>query len=104
MLQQNRERGTGDGEQKKDTGPRFLFPVPHADAEACFLKAIDIAQRQEAKSFELRALIALSQLWQSQGKGVAARQMLAAVYGWFTEGFDTANLQEAKALLDELGS
>ena len=67
-----------------------------------FLKAIEIARKQSAKSLELRAVRSLSRLWQKQGKKEEARQMLAEVYGWFTEGFDTADLQEAKALLDEL--
>jgi adenylate cyclase len=72
------------------------------EAEACFQKAIEVARRQQAKSLELRAVMSLSRLWQSHGKKDEARQMLAEVYGWFTEGFDTADLQEAKALLEEL--
>jgi predicted ATPase len=72
------------------------------EAETCFHQALDIARRQEAKSWELRAAMSLSRLWQRQGKRDAARQLLAEVYGWFTEGFDTADLQEAKALLEEL--
>jgi predicted ATPase len=75
---------------------------PTREAEACFLKAIEIARRQQAKSLELRAVMSLSRLWQSQGKKEEARQMLAEIYGWFTEGFDTKDLQEAKALLKEL--
>src|SRR5439155_15808593 len=77
--------------------------TPEAEAEVCFLKAIEIAQRQQAKSLELRAVMSLSRLWQQQGKQEEARQMLADIYGWFTEGFDTKDLQEAKALLQELG-
>jgi predicted ATPase len=73
-----------------------------AEAEGCFRQAIDIARRQSAKSLELRAVMSLSQLWQKQGKKDEARQMLAKIYGWFTEGFDTKDLQEAKALLDVL--
>jgi Cdc6-like AAA superfamily ATPase len=73
-----------------------------AEAEACFHKAIDIARRQQAKSRELRAVISLSRLWQSQSKKAEARQMLAEIYGWFTEGFDPADLQDAKTLLEEL--
>ncbi len=61
------------------------------------------AQRQGAKSWELRAVMSLSRLWQQQGKKKQARQMLADIYGWFTEGFDTTDLQEAKALLEEVG-
>jgi predicted ATPase len=72
------------------------------EAQACFLKAIEIARQQQAKSLELRAVMSLSRLWQSQGKRDEARQMLAEIYDWFTEGFDTKDLQEAKALLDEL--
>ena len=72
------------------------------EAEECFRKALDTARRQQAKSLELRAAMSLSRLWQQQGKQEEARQMLAEIYGWFTEGFDTADLQEAKALLEEL--
>jgi class 3 adenylate cyclase/tetratricopeptide (TPR) repeat protein len=72
------------------------------EAEEYFLKAIEIARRQQAKSLELRAVMSLSRLWQKQGKKAEARQMLAEIYGWFTEGFDTKDLQQAKALLEEL--
>src|SRR5262249_23435704 len=72
------------------------------EVESCFHQAIAIAQNQQAKSFELRAATNLARLWQSQGKREEARQVLGDVYGWFTEGFDTADLQDAKALLDEL--
>jgi predicted ATPase len=78
-------------------------PVPpQAEAEACFQRALDVARLQEAKSLELRAAMSLSRLWQQQGKRAEAYELLAPVYGWFTEGFDTADLQEAKALLEEL--
>jgi predicted ATPase len=73
-----------------------------SEAKGCFKKAIDIAQRQSAKSLELRAVMSLARLWQQQGKWEEARQMLAEIYGWFSEGFDTKDLQEAKALLTEL--
>jgi predicted ATPase len=73
------------------------------EAEKCFRQALETARRQQAKSLELRAAMSLSRLWQQQGKRGEARQMLAEIYGWFTEGFDTADLQEAKALLEELG-
>jgi predicted ATPase len=73
------------------------------EAEEYVQKAIEIARQQQAKSLELRAVMSLSRLWQQQGKKDEARQMLAEIYGWFTEGFDTKDLQEAKALLDELG-
>ncbi len=84
------------------TNPQSPAPNPQSEAEACFHKAIDIARRQQAKSIELRAVMSLSRLWQQQGKKDEARQMLAEIYGWFTEGFDTKDLQEAKALLEEL--
>jgi len=71
-------------------------------AEECFCQALDIARRQQAKSLELRAAMSLARLWQHQGKRAAAYDLLAPIYGWFTEGFDTADLQEARALLDEL--
>jgi predicted ATPase len=71
-------------------------------AESCFSQAIAIARAQQAKSLELRAATSLSRLWQRQGKRDEARQLLAPVYGWFTEGFDTADLQDAKALLEAL--
>jgi predicted ATPase len=76
----------------------------HIEAEACYHQAIEIARRQSAKSFELRATISLARSWQQQGKLVEAQGMLAEIYSWFTEGFDTADLKEAKALLDELSS
>ena len=72
------------------------------EAEECFLKAIEVARKQQAKSLELRAVMSLSCLWQQQDKKNEARQLLADIYGWFTEGFDTKDLQEAKALLYEL--
>jgi predicted ATPase len=71
-------------------------------AEKCFQKAIDVARRQAAKSLELRAVMSLSRLWQKQGKEKKARQVLAKIYDWFTEGFDTADLKEARALLEVL--
>jgi len=72
-------------------------------AEACFQQALSVARRQEAKALELRAAMSLSRLWQQQAKCKEAHDLLAPIYGWFTEGFDTADLQEAKALLKELG-
>jgi predicted ATPase len=73
-----------------------------AEAEAWLQRALAVARRQEAKSLELRAAMSLSRLWQQQGKRDEAQALLAPIYGWFTEGFDTADLQEAKALLDAL--
>jgi class 3 adenylate cyclase/tetratricopeptide (TPR) repeat protein len=83
--------------------PQSAIYNPQLDAEVCFLKAIDVARQQQAKSLELRVVMSLSRLWQQQGKKEEARRMLAEIYGWFTEGFDTRDLQEAKALLEELG-
>ena len=77
--------------------------TPQAEAETWLQRALDVARRQEAKSLELRAAMSLARLWQQQGKQAEARALLAPIYGWFTEGFDTADLQEAKALLDILG-
>jgi predicted ATPase len=73
-----------------------------SEAESCFHQAISIAQHQSAKSWELRAATSLAKLWRSQGKRDEARELLAPVYSWFTEGFDTADLIDAKTLLDEL--
>jgi predicted ATPase len=73
-----------------------------SQAEACFQQALAIARRQQAKSWELRAAMSLSRLWQQQGKRAEAQELLAPIYGWFTEGFDTADLQDARALLDAL--
>jgi len=72
------------------------------EAEACFLKAIEIVRKQQAKSLELRASTSLARLWQQQGKKKEAHILLSEVYNWFTEGFGTKDLQEAKVLLDEL--
>jgi predicted ATPase len=74
----------------------------HREAEACFRQALTVARQQQAKSLELRAAMSLARLWQQQGKRTEAYALLAPVYGWFTEGFDTADLQEAKALLEVL--
>jgi predicted ATPase len=84
------------------TDPQPLNPDPQGEAEAYFHKAIEIAQHQQAKSLELRAVTSLSRLWQRQGKRKEAHKLLAEIYGWFTEGFDTKDLQEAKTLLAKL--
>jgi predicted ATPase len=73
------------------------------EAEACLQQALTVARHQQARSLELRAAMSLARLWQQQGKHVEARELLAPIYGWFTEGFETADLQEAKALLEALG-
>ena len=70
------------------------------EAESCFRQALDVARQQQAKAFELRAAMSLSRLWQQQGKRAEVHALLAPIYGWFTEGFDTVDLQEAKVLLE----
>ena len=75
----------------------------HMEAETCFRQALDVARCQQAKSWELRAALSLSRLWQQQGERAKAQDLLAPIYGWFTEGFDTADLQEARVLLEDLG-
>ncbi len=93
---QNDERQTKDKE-------RGTSPIHRSEeAEASFHTAIEIAQKQQAKSWELRASVSLARLWQQQGKTAEARDLLAPVYNWFTEGFDTADLREAQVLLSEL--
>jgi adenylate cyclase len=72
------------------------------EAEACFAKALEVARRQQTKSLELRAATSVARLWQRQGKKAEAHRLLAEIYGWFTEGFDTKDLQAAKVLLEEL--
>ncbi|MCZ6878638.1 MAG: hypothetical protein O7G29_10910 [Acidobacteria bacterium] len=95
---------TGDfyeAELYRVKGELLLQQSHEHPAEACFRKAMAIAQKQQAKSFELRAATSLAR--QGQGKMIEARELLAPVYNWFTEGFDTADLKDAKALLEELG-
>jgi predicted ATPase len=82
--------------------PQSAFRDPQLEAEACFHQALAIARRQQAKSLELRAGMSLSWLWRQQGRPDEARGMLAEIYGWFTQGFDTKDLQAARALLEEL--
>ena len=83
-------------------GELFLSKHDDGAAEASLRKAIDVAQHQCAKTWELRASMGLARLWRDQGKVQQARELLAPIYGWFTEGFDTLDLKEAKELLDEL--
>jgi len=97
LQQVNVQRSTFKGEDS--LGPSVQRQ--ESQAEACFLKAIEIARRQQAKSWELRAATSLARLWQQQGKQKEAHQLVAEIYGWFTEGFDTKDLQEARALLGE---
>jgi predicted ATPase len=104
-LQEASQKSKVKGQKSKiETIPQPLTPSTQAETEAevCFLKAIEVAQKQQAKSLELRATVSLARLWQRQGKKEDAHQMLADIYGWFTEGLDTKDLQEAKALLNEL--
>ena len=83
----------------------LMSPEPDAaKAEAYFERALAVARQQQAKSWELRAAMSLARLWRDQGKVQQARELLAPVYGWFTEGFDTRDLKEAKALLEELAA
>jgi predicted ATPase len=79
-------------------------PGVQMEAEECFRKSIEIARHQEARSYELKAVISLSRLWKQQGKKEQARQMLAEIYGWFNEGLETEDLKAAKSLLDKLSS
>jgi predicted ATPase len=75
-----------------------------AKAEAYFERALSVGRQQQAKSWELRAAMSMARLWRDQGKQKQARELLAPVYGWFTEGFDTRDLKEAKSLLEKLSS
>jgi predicted ATPase len=81
----------------------LMSPEPDAaKAQAYFERALAVARAQQAKSWELRAAMSLARLWRDQGKRDEAHDLLALIYGWFTEGFDTLDLKEARALLDEL--
>jgi predicted ATPase len=92
----------GEAEMHRMRGTLFLSMPEHAAAEDSYRQAFAIAQRQSAKFWELRAALDLARLWRDQGKRTEARDLLAPVYGWFTEGFDTPVLQDAKAMLDQL--
>ena len=93
-----------DVELHRQRGALLLRKTPNdvAAAEGAFIRAIEVARSQQTRTFELRAAISLARLWRDQGKPQQARELLAPVYGWFTEGFDTLDLKEAKALLEEL--
>ena len=93
-----------EAEMHRVRGELFLSMHDHGAAEASLRKAIDVAQHQCAKTWELRASMSLARLCRDRGKVQQARELLAPVYGWFTEGFDTLDLKEAKELLAELGS
>jgi predicted ATPase len=96
------------GREDADQAPPELSMLAEAEqpvspeAETCFQQALTIARSQQAKSLELRAAMSLARLWQQQSKREEARELLTPIYSWFTEGFDTADLQEAKALVGEL--
>jgi class 3 adenylate cyclase/predicted ATPase len=104
-LARSRGKGFYEAELRRLQGELQLAQGATAedDAERCFQEALALAAQQSAKSLELRAAMGLARLWQRQGKREPARQALAAVYDWFSEGFDTRDLREARALLDELG-
>ena len=95
-----------DVELHRQRGALLLRKMPKdvAAAEAAFMRAIEVARSQQTRTFELRAAMSLARLWRDQGKVQQARELLAPVYGWFTEGFDTRDLKEAKALLEELAA
>ena len=97
-------QGTGTTELYRLQGELLLRQATPdaAQAEASFHQALAMARHQQAKSLELRAAMSLSRLWQRQGKHAVARELLAPIYDWFTEGFDTADLREAKVLLEAL--
>jgi hypothetical protein len=101
-LQQENQKSKGKNQKAKITNPQSLTPNPQTEAEACFLKAIEVVRHQQAKSWELRAATSLARLWQQQGKQHEAHDLLSDIYNWFTEGFDTQDLKDAKALLEEL--
>jgi predicted ATPase len=101
LVEQHEERWY-EAEIYRLRGILLLRQTATPQAEACFQQALAIARRQEAKSLELRAVTSLARLWQSQDKRQEAHDLLAPVYAWFTEGFDTADLIEARSLLDEL--
>jgi predicted ATPase len=112
LMPESRGKMGAEPEERLDEVGRYrlkgellrMLPQPDArQAERCFWQALAIARRQHAKSSELRTALCLSRLWQQQGKRAEARQLLAELYHWFTEGFNTADLQEASALLEALG-
>jgi predicted ATPase len=101
LVEATQERWA-EAEMHRLRGTLLLSLSKHAEAENSYRQALSVAQRQSAKFWELRASTSLARLWCDQGKREEARELLAPVYGWFTEGFDTRDLKDAKALLDEL--
>jgi adenylate cyclase len=105
LLAQEIKNQKSKGKRQKSENPSPQLQTPHTrfEAETCFLKAIEIAKKQQAKSWELRAATSLARLWQQQSKRAEAHKLLSEVYNWFTEGFDTKELQDANKLLEDLG-
>ena len=102
LVEQHGER-VHEAELYRLQGELLLLSGDHdTAAHACFQQALYVARQQQAQSLELRAAMSLGRLWQRQGERDTARQLLASVYGWFTEGFDTADIQDARALLESL--
>ena len=101
LIEETGERYV-EAEVHRVKGNLLLAANGSTEAEACYTKALEVARVQEARSLELRAASDLARLWAEQGRRAEGRDLLAPVYGWFTEGFDTADLHEAKALLDNL--
>jgi predicted ATPase len=101
MVAQRSEQHYWEAELHRLRG-LLTLPGDHRSAESHFLRAIEIARRQRARSLELRATVSLSRMWADEGKAGPAHALLSGIYGWFTEGFDTADLREAKSLLAEL--
>jgi predicted ATPase len=102
-METNKERWCAAEVYRTNGDIALMSPEPDAaKAEAYFERALTVARQQQAKSWELRAAMSLARLWRDQGKPQQARELLAPVCGWFTEGFDTRDLKEAKALLEEL--
>ena len=100
------QAGSEPDRRRRTAGEIALFwPAPNAAKATEYLgRGLRVAHEQQAKLWELRAAMSLARLWRSQGKPQQARELLAPVYGWFTEGFDTLDLKEAKALLEELAT
>jgi len=100
-METNKEKWF-ETEVNRVAGEVVLKSLDTVKAEAYFHRALEVARQQQAKSSELRAAMSIARLWRSQGKPQQARELLAPIYGWFTEGFDTLDLKEAKALLEQL--
>jgi predicted ATPase len=105
LIEKTKERWY-EAKVYRGAGEIALMSPEHniAKAEAYFERSLAVARQQQAKSWELRAAMSMARLWRDQGKRDKARELLAPVYGWFTEGFDTLDLKGAKTLLDELSS